>query len=118
AHLTGYRSSITMRDRGREGWKDSYRVHVWQGNSADVREHHMAVVTERRKTYCAETQTGYWLARHNGHIFVTGNTGRYAGKLIQPQNFTRGEYTPYQQWLLFQHLMSGDADVMQWAYRW
>jgi DNA polymerase I-like protein with 3'-5' exonuclease and polymerase domains len=39
-------------------------------------------VTQPARAYCATTQTGFWLARSNGHIFVTGNTSRmtYASK--------------------------------------
>lgn len=39
-------------------------------------------VTQTARAYCATTQTGFWLARSNGHIFVTGNTSRmtYASK--------------------------------------
>lgn len=38
---------------------------------------HMKAQAGVRRAYCATTQTGYWLARTpDGHIFVTGNTGR------------------------------------------
>lgn len=35
-----------------------------------------SIVTEAHRAYCATTETGFWLARSNGHIFVTGNTSR------------------------------------------
>lgn len=31
------------------------------------------------RAYCTQTQTGFWLARYQGVIFITGNTGRYGG---------------------------------------
>lgn len=37
---------------------------------------HVSTVTNSRRAYCATTQTGYWLARSRGTVFVTGNTGR------------------------------------------
>jgi hypothetical protein len=43
-------------------------------------------VSETRRAYCAETQTGFWLARSNGHIFVTGNTGRFTVSSKQKYN--------------------------------
>lgn len=51
-------------------------------------------------------------------LFYGAHTGRWAGKLIQPQNFTRGEYKPWQQALLFDLLMFGDADIMEMLYEW
>jgi hypothetical protein len=32
-----------------------------------------------QRAYCAKTQTGFWLARYKGVVFITGNTGRYGG---------------------------------------
>jgi len=37
---------------------------------------HVGRATVSTRAYCATTQTGFWLARSKGHIFVTGNTGR------------------------------------------
>lgn len=48
-----------------------------------------SVVTELSRAYCPQTQTGFWLARSNGHIFVTGNTGRWSGEQYNPQNLPR-----------------------------
>lgn len=51
-------------------------------------------------------------------LYYGAHTGRYAGKLIQPQNFTRGDYKPHQQEALFQVLLLQDADTMEFLYRW
>jgi DNA polymerase len=57
--------------------------------------------------------------RVRGCFLIYGaHTGRWAGKLIQPQNFTRGEYKPYQQEQLFDLLLHHDADVMALLYEW
>jgi len=37
---------------------------------------HVSSVTSSLRAYCATTQTGFWLARSKGKIFVTGNTSR------------------------------------------
>lgn len=51
-------------------------------------------------------------------LFWGAHTGRWAGKLIQPQNFTRGDYKPHQQEQLFELLVSHDADVLELLYEW
>lgn len=40
------------------------------------RKRHVQATVKSQRAYCATTQTGYWLARANGHVFITGNTGR------------------------------------------
>lgn len=53
-----------------------------------------------------------------GFLFYGAHTGRYAGRLIQPQNFTRGEYTPEQLERLFEAILLGDADALELLYAW
>jgi DNA polymerase bacteriophage-type len=53
-----------------------------------------------------------------GFLFYGAHTGRWAGKLIQPQNFTRGEYKPHQLEALFEVLLKLDADSMVILYEW
>ena len=50
-----------------------------------LRGRHVTEVSRSARAYCATTQTGYWLARSNGEIFVTGNTGRmsYSSKILK-----------------------------------
>lgn len=51
--------------------------------------------------------------RARGTILFNGaHTGRWSGRLIQPHNFKRGKLTPFQQGLVFDALMYGDADLM------
>lgn len=49
---------------------------------AHIGHKHTSTQKTLQRAYCAETETGFWLARSNGKIFVTGNTGRltYASK--------------------------------------
>jgi hypothetical protein len=47
------------------------------------------------KVFCPTTQTGFWLCRHNGTVFVTGNTGRFSGADgINYQNLTKRSTAP------------------------
>jgi DNA polymerase bacteriophage-type len=52
-------------------------------------------------------------------LYWGASTGRLAGRLIQPQNFTRGEYKPHQLYALFDLLLKHrDADVFEILYEW
>lgn len=52
-------------------------------------------------------------------LYWGAHTGRLAGRLIQPQNFTRGEYKPHQQENLFQLLLKhADPEVLKIIYEW
>jgi len=51
-------------------------------------------------------------------LYWGASTGRLAGRLIQPQNFTRGEYTPDQLYALFDLLMLCDPDAIEIVHEW
>ncbi len=51
-------------------------------------------------------------------LYYGAHTGRLAGKLIQPQNFTRGEYSPQQLEDLFKLIMMLDPEVIEIIYEW
>jgi DNA polymerase bacteriophage-type len=51
-------------------------------------------------------------------LYWGASTGRFSGKLIQPQNFTRGEYKPHQLDSLFELLMLDDPDAIDIIYEW
>jgi DNA polymerase bacteriophage-type len=51
-------------------------------------------------------------------LYWGASTGRLAGRLIQPQNFTRGEYKPHQLYALFSLLRHRDAEVFELLYEW
>lgn len=49
---------------------------------------------EVSRAWCAFTITGFWLARHHGKIFITGNTGRCGGtQKINVQNLSARKST-------------------------
>ena len=59
-----------------------------------------------------------WDGRVRGGFLMFGaHTGRYSGKGIQPQNFTRGDYKPHQLENLFWFLINCDADVFECLWR-
>lgn len=53
-----------------------------------------------------------------GFLFYGAGTGRLAGKLVQPHNFIRGEYKPYQLYNLFDLIHIGVADNIRMLYEW
>lgn len=53
-----------------------------------------------------------------GFLFHGAHTGRYAGRLVQPQNFIRGKLKPHQQDTVFRLLATCSADVLSMMYEW
>lgn len=53
-----------------------------------------------------------------GFLFHGAHTGRYAGRLVQPQNFIRGSLKPHQQDTVFDLLELADPDIMAMLYDW
>jgi DNA polymerase bacteriophage-type len=51
-------------------------------------------------------------------LFHGAHTGRYAGRLVQPQNFIRGTLKWIQQALIFDLLHRHDADVFKLLFEW
>jgi hypothetical protein len=91
-HLTG-RCASTYVAPGIGKRVNNYTVSIRQRSRGLVRASHMEKVELPIgvDTYCATTETGFWLARSNGRIFVTGNTGRLGGNnKMNMQNLTRG----------------------------
>lgn len=99
ASLAGTRAHIQERPDRDPNWNTGYRVHVHSSGSRSWLKKGWTFEREpgSGKVYCARTQTGYFLVRYRGTIQVTGNTGRWSGKGVQPHNFVRGykEEMPY-----------------------
>lgn len=64
---------------------------------------------------CACPETG---VVRGGFLFHGAHTGRYAGRLVQPQNFIRGNLKPHQQDRVFRLLDMDDPDVLKLVYEW
>lgn len=86
AHLSGRTATIIKKIRNNENWKDAYCVNIWlnPGGKHEFRQK-PSKQFHRGKVYCAETNTGFFLVRRNGKVWVTGNSGR----LVQVQNLPR-----------------------------
>jgi len=90
AHLAGMGCAISRRE-GKGNRRDNYALRLRKRAECMVHKHHLQVKDKRQRAYCVESTTGYWLARANGHIFVTGNTGRFSGgDKVNLQNLPRG----------------------------
>jgi len=61
--------------------------HISAGNPwRSCRPRYVSKIVERAQTFCPKTMTGFWLARSNGHILITGNTGRMTYSSKQKKN--------------------------------
>lgn len=90
AHLVGLSAGVSVRP-ATETRKSCFRVILRSRGYTDVKPSHVTVCSVPRTTYCTMTRHGMWLARANGHIFVTGNTGRWSGgDSANWQNLSRG----------------------------
>jgi DNA polymerase len=58
-----------------------------------------------------------WVVQ-GGFLMNGAHTGRYAGRLIQPQNFIRGTLKPFQQDLVFALLELADPEMFKLLYAW
>ena len=88
-HLTGRCASIHEKPQ-RSNRTTNYVVAIRQRSFGMVKREHMVRNVKPQATFCTETQTGFWLARSQGRIFVTGNTGRWsAGNKMNMQNLPR-----------------------------
>lgn len=87
AALSGRSATLLTKRRQNAAWNDAYIVNVWNtpGHGTAIRTEQVTKSQFTGKVYCAETQTGYFLVRRNGKVWVTGNSGR----MIQPQNLPR-----------------------------
>lgn len=91
AHATGYRASIHTYDDPRSPeWNRMYTVSIRAAdnakNCACVRRDSTeisVVPSEDGRKYCFHTSTGFFVARHNGTVFVTGNSGKTTGNFFK-----------------------------------
>jgi len=86
AHACGGRATIkTYVDPRNLSWASLYTVHITPRGSrkAAVRISNLTqideVPAEDGKQYCFRTASSYFVARHDGRIFITGNSGKTTG---------------------------------------
>lgn len=88
AHMSGRCCSMRIKHRAdKPEWQDAYVLNIWlsPGNRHEIREK-PTVSDYKGRVYCAVTQTGYFLVRRNGKVWVTGNSGRMIQMQNLPQN--------------------------------
>jgi hypothetical protein len=89
-HAIGGKARIVKVEYEQENWNPCYVVHIampgslkavatFRGDSLTVSR----VATEDGKKYCFTVPTGFFLARHNGFVFVTGNSGKSVACCIE-----------------------------------
>ncbi len=49
-------------------------------------------------------------------MYYGAGTGRFSGKLVQPHNYIRGNFTPAQMDVIFRLIACGDADILEALY--
>lgn len=90
AHLGGKAASI-YRASAKGSRRANYTVSFRDRSFVKIQKQDKYLVHAPQPTFCATTQTGFWLARSGGRIFITGNTGRLGGQnKMNMQNLTRG----------------------------
>lgn len=78
AHANGMRASIATQNYQSKRWKTGYKVHVATGRKAvsAIRSETKAEPSGEREQFCFSVPSSFFLARHNGCVFVTGNSGK------------------------------------------
>ena len=113
AHITGRAAQIRIKDRRKEhsNWSIAYYVDIWL-TPKNVHEIRNKPIKRNFSgtVYCAETQTGFFLVRRNGHVWVTGNSGR----LIQLQNLPQNHISDLEQ--ARELVKSGNYTAMELLY--
>jgi hypothetical protein len=88
AHACGFRA-IARLNGGKDHWQPNWALHIRSGdnhkNRACVRE---GTRIDRVKTsdglkYCFEVPSSFFVVRHAGSVFITGNSGKSSGCVVE-----------------------------------
>ncbi len=91
ASFSGRSATKSVKDRSdNPNWKSAYLLNVWNnpGHGTAIRREQVDKIAFSGKVYCAETETGYFIVRRNGKVWVTGNSGRLAQVQNLPRTYT------------------------------
>ena len=102
AHASGLRASLASHDDPRNpDWATQYTVYIRTDgssrNTANVSRITRVgtVEPEDGRKYCFTTSTGYFVARHNDTVFITGNSSKTTGIMFKIlYHATRQEPSP------------------------
>lgn len=92
AHATGLRATISTVAPPAHAphWSPNYAVHIARlespKNRVSIRKDSTAierVPSADGRKYCFTTSTGFFVARHAGRVFVTGNSGKSSGSCVE-----------------------------------
>lgn len=87
AHACGLRATISRTDYDQRGWHPSYRVSIRMGdnikNRMQIREHVSITREDGGWSYCFTVPSGFFVVRHEGCVFVTGNSGKSSASVIE-----------------------------------
>ena len=90
AHAVGGKASIRIQTYSQDNWRDTYTVHIALSGSpkavATLRVDSCEIdriPTSDGLKYCFTVPTGFFLARHNGFVFATGNSGKSVGCIME-----------------------------------
>jgi hypothetical protein len=77
--LLGVPTAVSKKTREREHWKTCYVVYLKNNPKVSVGNllnGKLKKIKFTGRIWCPNTETGYWLARKDGKVFYTGNTGQ------------------------------------------
>lgn len=111
AHLCGYSARVVSRNREPSKWRVNYRVFIRKTRRVCFRKKDW----KKRKAYgktawCPTTDTGFFLCRYRGSIFITGNSG--SG--VQIQNLPKSKTKDTDQ--LAEILKTKDLELARLLY--
>ncbi len=113
AHMSGRCASVRIKKHNQKNcnWSDAYVVDIWltPGASHEIRVK-PEITDFAGKVYCASTQTGYFLVRRGGKVWITGNSGR----LVQLQNLPQNHLPDLEQAREF--VLQGDYEMLVMLY--
>jgi hypothetical protein len=111
AHLSGRAATIIKKVRNNEEWSDAYAVNIWltPGGHNEIRKKPSRELFSG-KVYCAETETGFFVVRRNGKVWITGNSGR----LVQVQNLPQNHLPDLED--ARDIVKTGDFDFLEMVY--
>ena len=86
AHATDRRASINIIDHDNPKWATGYRVNIATGAKASIWIRKDSITIKRVKQarkYCFTLDSGFFVARHNNRVFVTGNSGKSTACVVE-----------------------------------
>ena len=113
AALSGRSCTVVVKSRKESpSWSDAYVVNIWltPGLHTEIRREFISRVSYSGKVYCPSTQTGFFMVRRNGKVWVTGNSGRN----VQIQNLPQNHLPDLD--LARETVIEGDRELVEMLY--